>query len=141
MPERECTYIIITNPSLVVRGCYKCIGLFLRNDIEHLAINSLEGALNDCISLLVCLKDTLVHIDILHTRCLPSITTLRGTPFAASCTTCFSFTRHYIFGLSPTNSVIQCMLCSSLKMGPGNFLLKMRNDSNERNLLLSTSCS
>ena len=71
----------------------------------------------------------------------PSITTLRGTPFAALCITCFSSTKHYIFGLSPTNSVMRCSLCSSLNMGPGNFLLKLRNDSNEGNLLLSTSCS
>ena len=71
----------------------------------------------------------------------PSITTLRGTPFAALCTTCFSSTNQYIFGLSPTNSVMRCPLCSSLNMGPGNFLLKLRNDSNEGNLFLSTSCS
>ena len=55
----------------------------------------------------------------------PSITTLRGTPFAALCTTCFSSTRQYIFGLSPTNSVMRCPLCSSLKMGTRQLLVKV----------------
>ena len=71
----------------------------------------------------------------------PSISTLGGTYFAALCITCFSSTRQYILGFRPTNSVMRCPLCSSFKMGPGNFELKMRNYDSEGNLLLSTSCS
>ena len=70
----------------------------------------------------------------------PSIATFRGIPFAALCTTCLLSTRQYIFGLSNTNSVMRCPLCSSLKMGPGSFLLKLRKDENEGNLLLYTFC-
>ena len=71
---------------------------------------------------------------------LPSIPTFHGKPFAALCITLFSSTRQYILDLSPTNSVIRCQLCSPLKMGPGSFLLKLRKDVSEGNLLLSTSC-
>ena len=69
-----------------------------------------------------------------------SIITFRGTPFAALCTTFFSSIRQYILGLSHTNSVMRCPLCSSLKIGPGSFLLKLRKDKSVGNLLLSTSC-
>ena len=55
----------------------------------------------------------------------PSITTLRGTYFAALCITCFSSMRQYILGFRPTNSVMRCPLCLSFIMGPASFLLKL----------------
>ena len=68
---------------------------------------------------------------------LPSIITLRGIPFAALWITSFSSIRQYILGLSSTNSMIQWPLYSSLKMGPGNFLLKLIDSFNEWDEYLS----
>ena len=48
----------------------------------------------------------------------------------------FSSTRQYILSLSPTNSMMRCPLCSSLKMGFSIFLLKLRNDESEGNFAL-----
>ena len=59
---------------------------------------------------------------------LPSIMTLRGTPLAALCTTSFSSIRQYNLGRSLTNSNMRLPLCSFLKIGSDNFLLKSRND-------------
>ena len=59
---------------------------------------------------------------------LPSIVTLRGTPLAALRTTSFSSIRQYNLGRSLTNSNMRLPLCSFLKIGSDNFLLKSRND-------------
>ena len=68
MPERECMHIVVQDPTLVVRARHEGRGLFLGGDIESLVVDSLERPLNDCISLLLCLENTLVQIDILHTH-------------------------------------------------------------------------
>ena len=70
MPERECMHVVVQDPSLVVRACHECLGLLLRCDIEFLIIDSLEGALNDYISIPLGLEDTLVQIDVLHAHSL-----------------------------------------------------------------------
>ena len=108
MPERECMHVVVQDPSLVVRACHECLGLLLRCDIEFLIIDSLEGALNDYISIPLGLEDTLVQVDVLHAHSLSIDYHIARTPFAALCITCFSSTKQYIFGLSPTNSVIRC---------------------------------
>ena len=49
---------------------HECLGLLLRGDIEALDVDTFEGAINDCISLSLCLKNTLVQLDVLHTHSL-----------------------------------------------------------------------
>ena len=61
-------HIVVQDPSLVVRTSHKYLGLFLCGDIEGLVVDALEAALDHCISLLLCLKDTLVQFDVLHTH-------------------------------------------------------------------------
>ena len=132
-------HIVVQDPSLFVRSNREGLGLFLRADIESLVVDALEAALDHCIFLLLCLKDALVQIDVFYNHPFSIDHDIARNSFAALCNKCFSSTRQYIFGLSPTNSVMRCPLCSSYKMRLGNFLLKLRNDSNEGNLLLSTS--
>ena len=59
-------HIVVQDPSLVVRASHECLGLLLRADIESLVVDALEAAFHHCISLLLCLKDTLVQFDVLH---------------------------------------------------------------------------
>ena len=141
MPQNQCIYVVVQDPSLVVCASHECLGLFLRADIESLVVNSLEAAFDHCISLLLCLKNTLVQIDVLHAH--PLIIDHHIARNSLWCTMYHMLLINQAVHLwsKPTNSVMRCPLCSFLKMGPGCFLLKLRNDSNEGNLLLSTSCS
>lgn len=45
-------------------SCYmrshECFGLLLRGGIEAIVVDTFEGAINDCISFSLCLKNTLV---------------------------------------------------------------------------------
>ena len=70
MTERQCVHIVVQDPSLVVCASHKCLGLFLRADIEGLVVNSLEAAFDHCIFLLLGLKNTLVQFDVLHAHSL-----------------------------------------------------------------------
>ena len=63
-------YNVVQDPSLLVRTSHECFGLFLRADIESLVVDTLEAAFHHCVSLLLCLKDTLVQIDVLHAHSL-----------------------------------------------------------------------
>ena len=66
MSERQCMHVVVQDPSLVIGTSHQCLGLLLRRDIESLVVNALEAALDHCIFLLLCLKDTLVQLDVLH---------------------------------------------------------------------------
>ena len=66
MSECQCVYVVVQNPTLVVCARHGCFGLFLRGNVEGLLVDTLEGAFDQCILLLLCLKDTLVQIDVLH---------------------------------------------------------------------------
>ena len=70
MSECQCMHIVFQDPSLVVRASHECLGLFLRCDIESLVVDALEAAFDHCISLLLCLKDTLVQFDVLYAHSL-----------------------------------------------------------------------
>ena len=70
MSEYQCVHVVVQDPSLVVRASHECLGLLLRADIEGLVVDALEAAFDDCIFLLLCLKDALVQIDVLHTHSL-----------------------------------------------------------------------
>ena len=70
MSECQCVHVVVQDPTLVVCACHECLGLFLRADIEGLVVDALEAALDHCISLLLCLKDALVQIDVLHNHSL-----------------------------------------------------------------------
>ena len=59
MPEFQCVYVVVQDPSLVIRASQKGLGLLLRADIEGLVVDALEAAIDHCIFLL-CLKYTLV---------------------------------------------------------------------------------
>ena len=59
-------HIVVQDPSLFVRSNREGLGLFLRADIESLVVDALEAALDHCIFLLLCLKNTLVQIDVLY---------------------------------------------------------------------------
>ena len=69
-----------------------------------------------------------------------STTTLCGIIFAELCVTSFSLIKQNILNLSHINSMMRYPLCLSLKIGPGSFLLKMRNNQSDGNVLISTSC-
>ena len=63
-------YVIIEEPTLVICASHECLGLLLRGDVEGLVVDALEAAFDHCISLLLCLKDALVQIDVLHAHSL-----------------------------------------------------------------------
>ena len=66
----QCVYVVVQDPSFVVCARHECLGLFFRSDIEGLVVDAREAAFDYCISLLLCLKDTLVQIDVLHAHSL-----------------------------------------------------------------------
>ena len=66
MTECQCMYTVIQDPSLVVRACHEGLGLLHHTNIESLVVDSLEAAPNCSISIPLCLKDTLVQLDVLH---------------------------------------------------------------------------
>ena len=70
MPESQCMHVVVQDPSLVVCASHEWLGLFLCGDIEGLIIDTLEGTFDHCISLLRCLKDALVQLDVLHAHSL-----------------------------------------------------------------------
>ena len=70
MTECECVHVVVQDSSLVVCASHECLGLFLCADIEGLVVNAFEAAFDHCIFLLLCLKDTLVQIDVLHAHSL-----------------------------------------------------------------------
>ena len=92
MPEHKCMHVVVQDPSLVVCASHECFCLLLRADIEFLIVDALEAAFDHCISLLLCLNNSLYNSMFFTLILFPLITTLRGTPFAALCTTCFSST-------------------------------------------------
>ena len=63
-------HVVVQDPSLVVCASHECLGLLLRGDIESLVVDALEDAFDHCIFLLLCLKDTLAQIDVLHAHSL-----------------------------------------------------------------------
>ena len=70
MAKRQCVYVVVQDPSLVICASQECLGLFLRGNVESLVVDALEAAFDHCIFLLLCLKDTLVQLDILHAHSL-----------------------------------------------------------------------
>ena len=66
MTECQYMHVVSQDPSLVVRACHKCLSLLLRADIEGLVVDTLESAFDYCVFLLLCLKDALVQLDVLH---------------------------------------------------------------------------
>ena len=68
MTERKCMHVVVQDPSLVICASHKGLGLLLRADIEGLVVDAFEAAFDHCIFLLLCLKDTLVQVDVLHTH-------------------------------------------------------------------------
>ena len=61
-------YVVVQDPSLVIRTSHECLGLFLYSNVESLVVDVFETAFDQCISLLLCLKYTLVQFDVLHTH-------------------------------------------------------------------------
>ena len=70
MTECQCMHIVVQDPSLVVGASHEGLGLFLCGNVEGLVVDALEAAFDHCISLLLCLKNTLVQIDVLHAHSL-----------------------------------------------------------------------
>ena len=70
MSECQCVYVVVQDPSLVVCTSHECLGLFLRGDIESLVVDAFEAAFDHCISLILCLKNTLVQFNVLHAHSL-----------------------------------------------------------------------
>ena len=66
MPQNQCIYVVVQDPSLVVCASHECLGLFLRADVESMVVDALEAAFDHCVFLLLCLNNTLVQIDVLH---------------------------------------------------------------------------
>ena len=63
-------HVVVQDPTFVIRASHECLGLLLRRDIKGLVVDALEAAFNHCIFLLLCLKYTLVQIDVLHAHSL-----------------------------------------------------------------------
>ena len=72
MTEGHCMNTVITIPSFVVRACLECLGLLLRADSESLVVDALERAIDHSILTTLCLKNTFVQINVLHTHSLPT---------------------------------------------------------------------
>ena len=70
MTKHKCMHVVVQDPSLVVCASHECLGLFLRADVEGLVVDALEAAFDHCIFFLLCLKDALVQIDVLHAHSL-----------------------------------------------------------------------
>ena len=70
MHEFQFIRVVYQDPSFVILASHECLGLFLRCDIESLVIDAFEGAFDHCISLLLCLEDTLVQLDVIYTHSL-----------------------------------------------------------------------
>ena len=70
MTECQCVHVVVQDPTLAISACHEGLGLLLRADIEGLVVDALEAAFDHCISLLLCLKDALVQIDVLHNHSL-----------------------------------------------------------------------
>ena len=139
LTECQCTHVVVQDPSLVICASHECLGLLLRGDIESLVVDTLEVAFDHCIFLLLCLKNTLVQIDVLHTHSL-SI----DHHIARNSLCCIVYhmllINQAVHLRSQSNELGDTMsVMLVLDMGPDNFLLKLRNESNEGNLLLSTS--
>ena len=62
----QCMYIVVQDPSLVIRAIQECLGLFLRGNVEGLVVDTFEAAFDHCISLLLCINNTLVQFDVFH---------------------------------------------------------------------------
>ena len=109
MPERQCMYVVVQDPTLVVCASHECLGLFLRDDIEGLVVDAFEAAFDHCIFLLLGLKDTLVQLNVLYAHPLTVNHHMRGTPFAALCITCFSSINQAVHLWSQTNELRNAM--------------------------------
>ena len=70
MTECQCVHVVVQDPTLAISASHEGLGLLLRADIEGLVVDSLEAAFDHCISILLCLKDTLVQLDVLHAHSL-----------------------------------------------------------------------
>ena len=70
MSKCKCMHVVVKDPSLDIFVSHWGLGLFLRGNIESLVTDAFEAAFDHCISLLLCLEDTLVQIDIFHTHSL-----------------------------------------------------------------------
>ena len=141
MPERQCVHIVVQDPSLVICASHECLGLFLRADIEGLVVDAFEAAFDHCIFFLLCLKDALVQFDVLHAHSLSidhhiARNSLRCVVYYMLLINKTVHLRSQSHELRDTMSVVLV-----LEDGSRQLLLKLRNDSNEGNLLLSTSCS
>ena len=60
----------IEDPFHIVRANHEYLNLLLVGNIESLVVDAFEAVLNDCISLLLNLKDMLVQFDVLRTHSL-----------------------------------------------------------------------
>ena len=139
IPECQCMYVVVQDPTLVVCASHECLSLFLRCDIESLVVDALETAFDHCIFLLLCLKITLVQLDVLHAHPLTI-----DHHIARNSLCCIVYHLLLIdktvhlwsqsYELRDAMSVVFI-----LEDGTRQLLLKLKNDSNEGNLLLSTS--
>ena len=70
MFESQCVHVVVQDQTLVIRASHEWLGLLLRADVEALVVDAFEAAFDHCIFLLLCLKNTLVQIDVLHAHSL-----------------------------------------------------------------------
>ena len=71
MSEGQCMHIVVQDPKLVIRTSHECLGLLHLADSEFLFVYAFESAIDHSILLTLCLKNTLVQINVLHTHSLP----------------------------------------------------------------------
>ena len=141
MTESRCVHVVIQGPSLVVRASHECLGLFHRANSEPLVVDALESAIDRHILLTLSLENMVIQINALHTHSLTINYHIQRNALCCIGYYLLLINQTIYLGSEPHEFGDGCPLCSSLKMGPDNFLLKLRNDVREWNLLLSTSCS
>ena len=139
MTECQCVYVVVQDPSLVVCASHKGFGLFLRADVEGLVVDAFEAAFDHCIFLFLCFKYTLVQIDVLHAHSLSINHHIVRNSLC--CVVYHMLLIHQAIHLrSQSHELCDAMsVVLVLEDGSRQLLVKLRNDSNEGNLLLSTS--
>ena len=141
----QCVHVIVQDPSLVVIcASHKGLSLLLCADVEGLVVDTLKGAFDHChlpflsrpqgrVCTARCSLRSFYPRQSRRCEVLPLLHCVRRAFHQSD--------KYILWSKSHEFSDAMPNYGSSLNMGPGNFLLKLRNNSNKGNLLLSTSCS
>ena len=126
MPECQCVYVVVQDPSLVVRASHKGLSLLLCADVEGLVVDTLESAFDHC-----HLPSSLLQGRACTARCsLRSFYPRQSRrcevlPLLHCVRRAFHQSDSTSFGPSPTNSVMRCPLWLILEYGSRQLLVEI----------------